>query len=117
MDYLLYINFFILGAVFGSFYNVVGLRITKGESIIKPRSYCPKCGHTLRFWELIPIVSYIFLVGKCQKCKSQISTKYMIFELLTGLLFMFSYYKFGFDWELLVCLVFISLLIIITISD
>lgn len=117
MEYLIYIYLFILGALLGSFYNVVGLRITKGESIIKPRSYCPKCGHVLSWWELIPIFSYIFLVGKCHKCKAHISTKYPFFELITALLFIFSYYKLGFSLELLVCLVFVSLLIIISISD
>src|SRR5690554_5258763 len=117
MEYLVYIYIFIVGACLGSFYNVVGLRISNEQSIIKPRSHCPNCGHVLRFWELIPIFSYMFLVGKCHKCKSHISTKYIIFELITALMFMFSYYKLGFSWELLVCSLFVSLLIIISISD
>ncbi len=117
MEALIYVYIFIIGACLGSFYNLVGLRISKGQSIIHPRSFCPNCGHKLSWLELIPIFSYLFLVGKCRWCKSHISTKYLFFELSTALLFMFSYYKVGFKWELLICLLFISLLIIITVSD
>lgn len=117
MEIFIYIYIFIIGACLGSFYNVVGLRISKGISIIKPRSFCPKCGHVLSWWELIPIFSYIFLVGKCKSCKSHISPKYLFFELLTALLFIFSYYKLGFSYEFFVCLMFVSLFIIISVSD
>ncbi len=117
MEILIYIYVFVLGASLGSFYNVVGLRITKGESIIKPGSYCPKCNHHLSWLEKIPLFSYVFLKAKCRNCKAQISIKYFIFELLTALLFCFSYYHFGFSWELIIALLFVSLLIIISVSD
>ena len=65
--------FFIIGLVFGSFYNVLGTRIPNGESIIKPRSHCEKCGHILKWYELIPLFSFIFLKGKCRKCKTKLS--------------------------------------------
>lgn len=117
MQYFIYLYIFILGACLGSFYNVVGLRITKGESIIKPGSYCPKCNHQLSWLEMLPLFSYLFLRAKCRNCKAVISIKYFIFELLTALLFCFSYYHFGFSWELIIALLFVSLLIIISVSD
>ncbi len=117
MEIMIYIYIFIVGACFGSFFNVVGLRISDGKSIIRPRSSCPKCGHELSWWELIPIVSYFILGGKCRKCKSHISTKYVLFEILTALLFIFSFYMFGFSGEFIISLLFVSLFIIISVSD
>ena len=57
--------FFIFGLVFGSFYNVVGYRLPKGESLIKPGSHCPNCKHELNWYELIPVFSYLALKGRC----------------------------------------------------
>ena len=109
--------FFIMGTIFGSFYNVVGYRIPKGESLLYPSSHCTKCGHKLAPFELIPILSFVFLGGKCQKCKNKISWFYPIFEFLSGILFMLSYVAFGFSLECLLSIVFISMLLIIIISD
>lgn len=109
--------FFILGTVLGSFYNVVGYRIPKGESILYPSSHCTKCNNELKWYELIPILSYIFLGGKCKKCKSKISLFYPIFEFITGLCFLLSYLVFGLSLDCLYSIVFISMLIIIIISD
>ena len=111
------ILFFIMGTVFGSFYNVVGYRIPKGESIVYPPSHCPKCNHKLGPLELIPILSYIFLGGKCKNCKDKISCFYPIFEFMTGLLFALSYVVFGLTLDCLLSIVFISMLLIIIISD
>ena len=108
---------FIIGLVFGSFYNVVGYRIPKNESILYPPSHCTKCNHKLKFYELFPVVSYIFLKGKCRKCGDKISLFYPFFEFLTGLLFGLCYLSFGFSYELIIALTFVSLLIIITVSD
>ena len=63
-----YIFLFILGIILGSFYNVVATRIPNGESIIKPGSHCTNCYHLLKWYELIPLVSYIIQRGKCRKC-------------------------------------------------
>lgn len=112
-----YILFFVLGTILGSFYNVVGYRIPKKESIIYPPSHCPKCNHKLKFYELIPIISYIIQKGKCKNCKEKIGLFYPIFELITGLLFTISLKIFGLTPNLLLILTFISMLIIITISD
>lgn len=111
------IVFFIFGAVFGSFYNVVGLRVPKKESIVSPPSHCVTCGERLKTIDLIPIFSYILLRGKCRKCGAKFSPVYMMTELLTGLLFAFCYWKLGFSLELAVAILFVSLLLIITVSD
>ena len=109
--------FFVLGTIFGSFYNVVGYRVPKGESLLYPSSHCTKCMHKLGPLELIPILSYIFLGGKCKNCKDKISCFYPIFEFMTGLLFALSYIVFGLTLDCLLSIVFISMLLIIIISD
>ena len=96
------ICFFILGAVMGSFYNVLGIRVVKKESIIKPRSHCEKCGHVLSWYELIPILSFIFLKGRCRNCKTKLSYLYLFSEFFCGLLFAISFYSFGFTPELII---------------
>ena len=108
---------FIFGAVLGSFYNVVGYRLPKGESLLFPSSHCTKCNHRLGASELVPIFSYLFLGGKCKNCGQKISLFYPIFELISGLLFAISYWVFGFSIELLIALTFLSALLIIIISD
>ncbi|MBM7701357.1 prepilin peptidase [Metabacillus iocasae] len=108
---------FILGLTLGSFYNVVGLRVAAGESIVRPRSSCPGCGHVLGARELIPVLSYMMQKGKCRSCEARISPLYPIMELLTGILFVLSFRLLGFQLELLVALTLVSLLIIITVSD
>lgn len=111
------ICFFILGMILGSFYNVLGLRIVRKESIIKPKSHCEKCGHVLSWYELIPIFSFLFLKGKCLNCKTKLSYLYPFSEFFCGLLFAISFYSFGFTPELIISLTLSSLLIIVTVSD
>lgn len=111
------ISFFVIGCLFGSFYNVVGLRVPKGESIVYPNSHCTRCGHQLKWYELIPIVSYIFLLGKCRNCKEKISIMYPLIELFTGIIFVICYYSFGFSIDLLISLFIASLLILVIVSD
>lgn len=108
---------FIFGTLFGSFFNVVGYRLPNKESIVFPSSHCPNCGHALKPYELIPILSFLCLGGKCKGCKEKISWIYPIFELFTGLLFMFSYIRFGFSIDLVISLTVVSTLLIIIISD
>ena len=117
MEIAILVFMFVLGTLFGSFFNVVGYRLPNNMSIVKPGSHCPNCKHKLSPLELIPILSYIFLGGKCKKCKKKIPIFYPIFELITGLLFAFSYYIFGFSPMLLVSLLFVSTVLIIMISD
>lgn len=108
---------FSFGIVLGSFYNVVGYRLPKGESLLFPSSHCTKCNHKLGASELVPVFSYLFLRGKCKNCGEKISLFYPIFELSTGILFALSYIIFGFSIELAIALTFISTLLIIIISD
>ncbi len=108
---------FILGTILGSFYNVVGYRLPKGESIIYPPSHCPNCKKKLSPKELIPIFSFLLSKGKCIHCKEKISPFYLLFELITGILFVLAYLSYGLTPDLLIALTFISMLIIIVISD
>lgn len=117
MIYLTFLCFFMLGAILGSFYYVVAYRIPKGESIISPPSHCPNCNHRLGPLELIPIFSWVLQLGKCKNCKCNISIFYPLFEIVCGLLFGFSYLSFGFSLDLIVVLTFISMIMIIILSD
>lgn len=112
---LLYL--FFLGLVLGSFFNVVGLRIPAGESIVRPRSSCPTCKHQLTAIELIPVFSYIFQGGKCRNCKTSISPIYASIELATAILFTISPMLVGWSKELIIAWTLISLLVIIFVSD
>lgn len=82
-----YIIIFIMGAMFGSFYTLAVYRIPKNQDITHTHSYCPNCNHKLGFLDLIPILSYIFLGAKCRYCKQKIRPRYLILEIMSGLLF------------------------------
>ena len=117
MELYYIIVFFVFGTIFGSFFNVLGYRLPKEESIMFPGSHCPKCNYNLKALDLIPIVSYMFLKGRCRSCKTKISWFYPLFEFITGVIFAFSYYTFGFSLELISVLIFASSMIVIFISD
>ena len=117
MEIYYMIVLFILGCVFGSFYNVVGDRLPEGKSIVKPSSHCPKCGHNLTPLELIPVFSFLFQKGRCKECKTKIPIMHPLFELLSGILFALAYISFKLTPELLIALTFISILLIIFVSD
>ena len=117
MDLLFYVVFFIFGCVMGSFYHVVATRLSNDESIVYPGSHCPKCNYKLKWYENIPIISYLMLRGKCSNCHSKIPISYLIVEIVTGLLFSVSYHCFHFDYIQIVSLIFISSLIIVIVSD
>lgn len=87
MNTFFYIILFIMGTLFGSFYTLAVYRIPKNIDIIKKHSYCPNCNHKLGFFELIPILSYIFLGGKCKNCKQKIRIRYLILEVIGGISF------------------------------
>ncbi|WP_404337447.1 prepilin peptidase [Planococcus rifietoensis] len=109
--------FAVFGLVFGSFYNVVGLRVPKKQSIAYPPSHCTTCDRRLTALDLVPVFSYLFLRGQCRTCGSKIHWVYPLMEAITALLFTAVFLKFGLTPELLVGLLFISLLVIITVSD
>ena len=107
----------IVGLCLGSFYNVVILRSLTNESIVFPSSKCPKCNNKLKPWHNIPVLSYIFLRGKCAFCKEKISIQYPIIELITMGLFAFCYIKFGLTWKSLFGIILSSSLLIMTMTD
>lgn len=117
MKELYLIIFFILGSIMGSFYHVIATRISNGKSLITPQSHCEKCNHNLKWYELIPIISYLIQGGKCRKCKEKLPISYLFMEICTGILFSVCFHVFGFDLNLLEALIFISSLIIVIISD
>jgi leader peptidase (prepilin peptidase) / N-methyltransferase len=108
---------FFYGLIFGSFFNVVGLRVPLLESVITPRSACPKCKHTLTPLELIPVLSFLIQRGKCRQCKAHTSPLYPIMEFLTGALFLAVPLALGWNAEIWVGWTLVSLFIIITVSD
>jgi leader peptidase (prepilin peptidase) / N-methyltransferase len=87
---------FALGLAFGSFLNVCIYRLPRDLSVIHPGSACPKCAHPIRFYDNVPILSWLILRGRCRYCKAPISSRYLVVELLTGALFLACYAYFGF---------------------
>lgn len=92
MNTFLYIIIFIMGTLFGSFYTLAVYRIPRKIDIIEKHSFCPKCNHKLGFFELIPVLSYIILGGKCKECKQKIRPRYFILEFLSGIVFVIIAY-------------------------
>lgn len=109
--------FFVFGTLFGSFFTVVGLRLAREESFMKGRSYCESCHHPLGMLDLIPLLSFVFLKGRCRYCKAKFSPLSFFIELFTGILFMIAYYSFGFSWDFVLMLLVISLAMILFVSD
>ena len=107
----------IFGLVIGSFLNVCICRIANEESIAFPPSHCTNCGYELQAKDLIPVLSYIFLGGKCRSCKEKISIQYPIVEILNAILYIAIYLKFGFTLNLFKFCLFASLLIVIGFID
>ncbi|MCH7733462.1 MAG: prepilin peptidase [Candidatus Marinimicrobia bacterium] len=107
----------IFGLMVGSFLNVCIYRIPREESIVHPRSHCPHCNFQLRFWENIPVLSYLFLRGLCSNCKTTISFKYIFVELLTALLFILLYNHYGLTFDFVMSIIFICVILVITFID
>ena len=93
---------FWLGACIASFLNVVIWRVPRGESIVSPPSHCPKCNAAIRWYQNIPILSWLALRGKCANCREPISPRYILVETLGGALFLAAFWKFGTDGDLAV---------------
>ncbi|WP_257346337.1 prepilin peptidase [Pseudalkalibacillus decolorationis] len=113
----MYILFFLFGLIMGSFFNVVGLRVPKKESLIWPGSHCTNCQTSLKVIDLVPVVSYIFTYGKCRYCGREISFIYPTIEGLTGILFAYSYIQFESPFALFGAILLISLLMIVFVTD
>ena len=117
MDIYFTIISFIMGIIFGSFYNVCIYRIPEKLSVANPPSHCYNCNNRLKPQDLIPILSWTFLKGKCRYCGQKISPRYTLVELLTGILFAIVYLNFGYSIQTLYYMFLTSLLIIITFID
>jgi len=111
------IMFTLLGLLLGSFFNVCIYRIPAGKSIVAPPSSCPKCGHQLSPLDLVPVVSWFFLGGKCRYCKEPVSPRYALVELLTSGVFLWVYMRFGLSINTVAILVLMSILIIVFFID
>jgi len=107
----------VAGAAIGSFLNVLIYRIPEGQSIIFPSSRCPKCTHSIRFYDNIPIISYLGLRGRCRDCHEKISLRYPFVEAITALLSMLLFWKFGLSTKYLFSFIFTCALIVITFID
>ncbi|HYO60038.1 prepilin peptidase [Archangium sp.] len=106
-----------MGLLFGSFLNVVIARVPAGESIVRPRSRCPRCGHQIAWYENIPILSWLALRGRCRACGQPISWRYPLIELLTALLFLACQRRFGWSPELVSALVLVLVLVPLSFID
>ncbi len=105
---------FVIGTLFGSFFTLAIYRIPRKEDIVKTRSYCPNCKHNLGFFDLIPVLSYIFHLGKCKYCKKPISPRYILIELFNGVAFVLMYFLLGYTVKFLaLVLVYVTLFLII----
>lgn len=116
--YILFLAFaFILGASIGSFCNVCISRWPAGQSIIRPRSRCPKCLTEIAWYDNIPLVSWVLLAAKCRHCKAPISVRYPVVEALTGILFVVTYWRFGLVFATPVYMAFSAGMVIVTFQD
>ncbi|MGH4121764.1 MAG: prepilin peptidase [Clostridium sp.] len=117
MESIFPITIFILGLLIGSFLNVCIYRIPREESIAYPPSHCTTCGSNIKSYDLIPVISWIFLRGKCRNCEQKISIRYALVELATAILFLLTYFQYGVSIFLLRYLILIPFLIVIAMID
>src|SRR6266404_1787285 len=96
---------FALGLVFGSFLNVCIHRMPRGLSVVRPGSACPHCGNAVRFYDNVPVLSWLILRGRCRQCSARITPRYLVVELITGGLFLLCYWHFGLSLATLKCAV------------
>jgi leader peptidase (prepilin peptidase)/N-methyltransferase len=116
-DYAVHLLIFVFGLTIGSFLNVCIFRIPESKSIVRPGSTCPGCNKPIKYYDNIPVISYILLGGKCRKCNMPISFRYPLVELISGLAALAVFMRYGLSFEGLVYFTFISALIVITFID
>lgn len=108
---------FVMGLIMGSFLNVCICRIPEGQSISYPPSHCSNCNTRLKPWDLVPVLSYVFLRGKCRYCKSKVSIQYPAMEVLTGIVYLLIYMRYGLTSYTLRYIILASFLIVIAMID
>jgi len=111
------IFFLLIGMNIGSFLNVCIFRIPINKSIVFPPSSCMNCGKQIKWYENIPVLSYILLGGKCSNCKTKLSLQYPIIELLNGILYLFLFLYFGLKIETFILMFYVSSMIVISVID
>ena len=114
---IIYCIIFIFGLIIGSFLNVCIYRIPRGESIVSPPSHCPNCGIRLKPFDMIPLLSYLFYFGKCRYCNQKISSRYLLVELLTGIVSVTLFLKYGMTIDYVAFQFLIYILIIVFFID
>lgn len=114
---LSYIMVAVFGLVLGSFLNVCIVRLPRKLSILAPRSHCPFCEHPIRWFDNIPLVSYLLLRGRCRDCHARISPQYAVVEALTAILLMATFRRFGLSPEFVKCSVLVMMLIVLIFTD
>lgn len=117
MEIFIYGIVFLYGIILGSFLNVCIYRIPAGESIVRPRSHCMNCGYVLQWYDLVPLFSYIFLGGKCRKCRTKISMQYPLVEFLNGVLYLIVFFVNGISLESAVYCLAVSALFALSVVD
>ena len=115
--YLIEIYVSIFGLFIGSFLNVCIHRLPVSASIVHPRSMCPSCGSMIRFYDNIPVISYLFLKGRCRHCSAAISLRYPLVEIISALFAFCVYLKYGPTWEGFIYYTFIASLIVVIFID
>lgn len=108
---------FVLGGMIGSFLNVCVYRLPRNESVVRPRSHCPKCGNLIAWYDNLPILSWLFLRAKCRHCGQSISWMYPLVEAITAFLFLFVFWRFGFSLATPVYLLLTASLVLVTFVD
>lgn len=117
MPYILYASSLVFGLILGSFLNVVIHRLPRRESLVRPGSHCPQCGADIRWYDNIPVVSWLVLRGRCRSCAVRISSRYPLVEAITGVAFALAMWRFGVTWSLLVAWAFIAAMLAIAFID
>ncbi len=112
-----YILLFVVGLVIGSFLNVCILRIPNGQSVIRPGSHCPRCKTSIRWFDNVPLLSFVWLRAECRWCGGKISWRYPLVECLNGVGYLGIVYTFGWNGSALVYALFLSLLLVVTMID
>jgi leader peptidase (prepilin peptidase)/N-methyltransferase len=113
----LYAVAFVFGALWGSFFNVCIVRLPEGRSIVRPASQCPSCHAPIRFYDNIPIFSYLWLRGRCRACGVRISPRYLVVELLCACLCLALFHRYGLSWPFLAYFVLAGALVVLTFID
>jgi leader peptidase (prepilin peptidase)/N-methyltransferase len=117
MNFLLNVFIAVFGAVVGSFLNVCIYRIPEGKSLVFPASSCPSCGHPIRPYDNIPVLSYLFLRGRCRDCGKKISSRYITVELITAVMAVILFRHYGLSLHFIFAFLFTAALIVVTFID